>query len=370
MSTLDLAVPTAPGLSLGDLISTTAFESEESMADEIAPKADTPVTETPTKVKPARKTPVKKAKVAAEDGENGDVVFSDAEPETPAKVKKPRKTPVKKESAKPKEGEDADAEEPTTPKATAPKKRGPNKKKADATPATPATPTGAENGDVDMTTPATNGGAKASGKKRGPAKAADGETPTKKPKATPGETPDKRAKSAAVKFPECWAEFTDEDKLIVNMRKANKGWGEIEVAWAELTGKKPGKDSIRKRYPKLEAVSQDFKDEDLPLISNVKKSVDEETEAAIKKIKADAWNKISERAKAAGGGDYKGAAIEKKWAFMKKNNQINDKGEYIVPAAIEEVDEDMESLTVADEPAATNGDGHAEEEVEADAMEE
>ncbi|KAH9218038.1 hypothetical protein DL95DRAFT_490596 [Leptodontidium sp. 2 PMI_412] len=370
MSTPDLAAPTAPGISLGDLISTTAFESEENMADEIAPNATTPVTETQTKVKPARKTPVKKSKVVAEDGENGDVVSGDGETETPAKVKNPRKTPVKKENVKPKEGEEADAEEPTTPKAAAPKKRGPNKKKGDATPATPATPTGAENGDVNMTTPATNGGAKSSGKKRGPVKAADGETPTKKPKAAPGETPDKRAKAAAVKFPECWAEFTEEDKLIVNMRKANKGWIEIENAWAELSGKKPGKDSIRKRYPRLEAVSQDFKDEDLLLISDAKKIVDEETEVAIKKIKADAWNKIGERVKAAGGDDYKGAAIEKKWAYMKKNNQINDKGEYIVPAAVEEVDEDMENLTVADEPAATNGNGHVEDEVEADAMEE
>lgn len=109
------------------------------------------------------------------------------------------------------------------------------------------------------TTPATNGAAKSSAKKRASFKAAEGETPTKKTKAA-GET---RAKAPAVKFPECWAEFVEEDKLIVNMRKAGKAWPEIEAAFAELTGKTPGKDSIRKRYPKLEAVSQDFKDEDV-----------------------------------------------------------------------------------------------------------
>lgn len=207
--------------------------------------------ETPTKTKKPRKTPVKKVK--AVDGENGEPAAEGVEI-TPAK--KPRKTPVKKENKLAKEAEEgaANAEEPTTPKAAAPKKRGPKKK------VEPATPNGGdENGNVEMATPATKGAAKSSVKKRGPAKAADGETPTKKSKAAAGET----KRGAASKFPECWAEFTPEDKLIVNMRKEGKAWPEIEAAWTEITGRKPGTDVTRKRYTKLEAVAQEFKDEDV-----------------------------------------------------------------------------------------------------------
>ena len=109
--------------------------------------------------------------------------------------------------------------------------------------------------------PATNGGAKSSGKKRGPAKAANGETPTKKAKATNGDTPAKRG--GGTKFPECWAEFCEEDKLIVNMRRDGKKWEEIEPAWTKITGTVPGKDSLRKRWAKLEAVAQDFNDADV-----------------------------------------------------------------------------------------------------------
>ncbi len=182
--------------------------------------------------------------------------------ESPAKVKKPRKTPVKKEKPTTKKAEEgaAIAEEPTTPKAAAPKKRGPKKK------VEPVTPNGGnENGDAEMFTPATNGAAKSSGKKRGPAKVADGETPTKKSKAA-GETP-KRAKAGATKFPECWAEFSPEDKLIVTMRKEGKAWPDIEAAWTEITGRKPGTDVTRKRFVKLEAVAQDFKGEDVSTLS-------------------------------------------------------------------------------------------------------
>lgn len=58
------------------------------------------------------------------------------------------------------------------------------------------------------------------------------------------------------------------------------------------------------------------------MISDAKKVVEEETEVAIKKLKADLWSKIAERVKAAGGDDYKGAAVEKKWAYMKKNGKL------------------------------------------------
>ena len=146
------------------------------------------------------------------------------------------------------------SKEPSTPKPAAPKKRAPKKK------AEPVTPGGGDDGDVEIATPVTNGGAKPSGKKRAPAKVADGETPTKKPKAAVGS---ENKRGTAGKFPECWAEFTPEDKLIVNMRRAGQNWTEIEAAWTEITGRKPGTDVTRKRYTKLEAVAQEFKDEDV-----------------------------------------------------------------------------------------------------------
>ncbi|KAH7417983.1 hypothetical protein BKA64DRAFT_761803 [Cadophora sp. MPI-SDFR-AT-0126] len=391
MSTVDLATPTLPGMSLGDLVAEVVDQPEE-MADETAAvSAPEPVvTETPTKVKKPRKPSVKKEKPVAKEDEDGEAGNGDAEVETPTKApKKPRKTPVKKEKPAPKDSDKVndDAEEPTTPKAAATKKKGPAKKKTDAT---PATPNGGESGDVDMTAPATNGAPKASGKKRGPTKAANGETPTKKAKATNGDTPAKR--SAGTKFPECWAEFCEEDKLIVNMRRAGKKWEEIEPAWTEITGTVPGKDSLRKRWAKLEAVAQDFNDTDLPKLVAAKKSVDadfvalknqmqvEQTAAlekmkndqanALKKQEAAMWGKVSEHIKAAGGDEYKAFLLEKKWKALEKSGEIDANGN--LPGAVADendaVDEDMENLSVVDD-TATNGNGHIED-AGADAMEE
>ena len=197
------------------------------------------------------------------------VVAAEGAPATeggPIKVKKGRKPSAKKAAAI--EGDTAGAE-PTTPKASAPRKRTPAKKKDIA-------PKVADNDEAngDMTTPATDNKAKSSGKKRGAAKAGSDETPTKKGKTvgsadaeTP--TPAKRAKSKSEKFPTQWSEFSATDKLIVNMRKAGKPWPEIETAWSGLSGKKPGTDSIRKRFAKLEAVAQEFKPADVsPLASS------------------------------------------------------------------------------------------------------
>ncbi|KAK0112838.1 hypothetical protein ONS95_014566 [Cadophora gregata] len=362
------------------------------MADDTAAvSAPEPViTETPTKVKKPRKTPVKKEKPVTNDAEDGETATHDAEAETPTKTaKKPRKPAVKKEKPAPREGEEAtgDAEEPTTPKAAAPKKRGPAKKKADAT---PATPNGAENGDVEMTTPATNGAPKSAGKKRGPTKAANGETPTKKAKATNGDTPAKRA--AGTKFPECWAEFCEEDKLIVNMRRQGKKWEEIEPAWTEITGTVPGKDSLRKRFAKLEAVAQDFNEADLPKLVAAKKSIDADfialkeqmqidQAAALEKMKNDQinalkkqetamWGKISEHIKTAGGDDYKAFLLEKKWKALEKSGEIDANGNLPGPVAEDDdaVDGDMENLSVSDDAADTNCIDYVED-AEGDRME-
>ncbi|KAL2071137.1 hypothetical protein VTL71DRAFT_12372 [Oculimacula yallundae] len=177
-------------------------------------------------------------------------------------------------------------------------------------------------------------------KKRGPTKAADGEIPSKKSKAA-DTTGVKR--SQPPRIPECWAEFKPEDKLIVNMRREGKKWDEIEPAWTAITGTTPGKDSLRKKYAKLEAVAQDFNGGDLSRLVAAKKAIDAEfnayreeleeehiaamkkllaeQETALKKQESKKWGKISNRIKTAGGEEYKAIMIEKKWKAMEKNGE-------------------------------------------------
>ncbi|OWP02151.1 hypothetical protein B2J93_3583 [Marssonina coronariae] len=386
---VDLATPTGPGISLGDLIAdeevnfdmspTVTIEAPQTIPEDVS-EAVIP-TETPKKnvamSKGPRKTPVKKSKAEAavhvSDDMPAEPTEGGAEITTPAKpVKKPRKTPVKKENVKPatcKEGEEAgSADEPTTPKAAAPKKRAP-KKKAD--PVTPGTP--GEDADMMATTPPGRGATKSSVKKRAAVKAADDETPTKKAKAAAGDISGKRTKTAAERFPESWSDFSEQDKLIVNMKKSGKPWPEIESAWTAITRVAPGKDSLRKRFAKLAAVAVEFDEDDLPKIAAAKKMAEQETAAALEKMKQDQasalkklnnekWAKIAEHVKDAGGQEYTALMMERKWTSMDKNKQLDGNGDYIGAAA-----EEMESLSVADE-AATNGNGNTEAE-EADAME-
>ncbi|KAJ5042093.1 uncharacterized protein L3040_004651 [Drepanopeziza brunnea f. sp. 'multigermtubi'] len=388
MSNINLETPTAPGTLMSDLIDESASEQMAPAASDKVPEATTAhVAEATAKVKAERKgsadkskatpaekkkaAPVKKSKAAPVKKENVQQTDEEATGEeakaTPvekakaAPAKKTKATPAKKTKAAPAKtenvqqtgeestGEEAtSAEEPTTPKATAPKKKAPKKK--------PVTP-GADK-DVEMAAPATNGITKSAVKKRAAAKVADGETPTKKAKATP------KLKAGGVKFPESWAEFSEEDKLIVNMRKSGKSWTEIEAAWTVLTGRKPGTDTTRKRFAKLEPVAQDFKNEDLPLICKVKKVIDLEIEASIKKITVEGWVKIASQVKQAGGGDYKGTAVERKFAHMKKTGVVDDDGNYIRPEV-----EQMENMNVDDDATESNDSDLTDPEDSADAME-
>ncbi|XMA10561.1 hypothetical protein WAI453_003352 [Rhynchosporium graminicola] len=392
----------------------TVTVEENGENDEVA-SGDAKV-ETPVKAKKTpgpKKAAVKKGKTVTENGENDETTSGDAEVETPvkgAKKTRAKKTPVKKENETPKEdaaskeGEDnAEVDQPTTPKAI-PKKRGPNKKKADTTPA------GAKNedDDVDMTTPATKGTAKTlaskpSTKKRASASEADGETPTKKSKAAANGTP---AKRAVTKFPECWAEFSEEDKIIVTMKQAKSSWKAIEDAWTAITGTKPGDSVLRKRFAKLELVAQDFEDKDTARLVAAKKLVEadfiaikqkmeKEQAAAIKKLETEKWAMIAEKIKDAGGANYTAVLIlEKKYNALEKDGDINTDGDYtgsvaqdedtvdekaideevVYEEAVDEdaVDEAMENSSVDDEEApATNGNGHIEEEeVKGEVMEE
>lgn len=245
------------------------------------------------------------------------------------------KTPVKKgrgrpkkapetEVASPAEGAEGDATpaEPTTPKPTA--KRGrPAKAK------TPATPN--EDGEAPATAPKST-------TKRGAAKAADGETPSKKQKAAP-----KAPKAAAAPkagFPTCWEEFSEEDKLIVTMRRDKAAWTDIEAALEKITGNKPGKDVTRKKYAKLEAIATIFApgDVSVPLLpfpqarlltirsqsarlAAAKITVEGQITESIKQLNLTKWTKIAEEMKNNGAGVYKAAALEKKYDNMAKNGK-------------------------------------------------
>ena len=104
--------------------------------------------------------------------------------------------------------------------------------------------------DTPLKTPAT----KTPKKRATPAKA-DGETPAKKPKVAP----------KGSSFPTCWDEFSEEDRLIVTMRRAGTAWPAIETEWEKITKRNPGKDVIRKRFARLDAVAQVFKVGDVSL---------------------------------------------------------------------------------------------------------
>lgn len=183
---------------------------------------------------------IKNAATIAKDCEATDTASSNVVVTT-AVSRKPLAKTTKQEN-------NEDSDEPTTPTTLSKKKLTPEAKKGAA--ATKA----AENGEV-ATEP------KSSGKKRGGVKTKVGDhTPTKKQKvegkATDGTA--KRAKAPANKFPESQSEFSPQDKLIYEMRKAGKNFDEIAPHWTAMTGIPPGKDLLRKRYSRLAAVGKDW----------------------------------------------------------------------------------------------------------------
>lgn len=306
---VEASTPAGTGLAIGDLISSPAFEATVPAAESTA------------------KTPVKKNRGRSKKAAEAEV-------------------------ASPAEGVDGDATpaEPTTPKPVT--KRGrPTKAKV------PATPN--EDGEAPATAPKSSA-------KRGAAKTADGETPSKKPKAAP-KTP-KAAAAPKAGFPTCWEEFSEEDKLIVTMRRDKAAWQEIEAALEKITGNKPGKDVTRKKYAKLEAVATIFAPGDSARLAAAKVTIEGQIAESIKQLNLTKWAKIAEEMKNNGAGVYKTAALEKKFDNMVKNDEVDASGNYIGPdktttngAAAAEGDEEVEA-------PETNGDTEmAEAEIEAEA---
>jgi hypothetical protein len=201
-----------------------------------------------SKAKPARKKSVSKAASAEEkpktprkrtpkkqSNSNADVE-GDHIDSTEEKGGETTKTTTKKQGPKAKkvgmdrEKGDADVEngvEPSTPKAKPVKKRTPKAKKESAS----------ENGPS----------ASSSSKKRassGSAAVNDNGTPSKKPRATP-------SKASASKLPTNRSELKDEDKLMLEMKKAGKPWAEITNAYSGITGLQYGKSTLAVRYAKI-----------------------------------------------------------------------------------------------------------------------
>lgn len=89
----------------------------------------------------------------------------------------------------------------------------------------------------------------------------------------------------------------------------------------------------------------------------VKAQIEEETAAAMKKLTAEKWGKISDLLKA-GGAEYTGPAVERKFELMLKKGEVDNAGNYIV--------KNNEAGEAA--PASGSGGGSAEEEADAEAQ--
>jgi hypothetical protein len=225
-------------------------------------EADADVDTDVSKAKPARKKSVSKAAGAGEKpktprkrapkkqaNSNADIEgdHNDSTEEGSGETTKP--TP-KKRGPKPKkvevDGENGDADvedgvELSTPKAIPVKKRTPKAKKESA----------GENGPS----------ASSSSKKRaslGGDMGIDDGTPSKKPRATP-------SKAVASKLPTNRSELKDEDKLMLEMKKAGKTWAEITTAYSGITGLQYGKSTLAVRYAKIIDALTEWKNGDVSL---------------------------------------------------------------------------------------------------------
>jgi hypothetical protein len=204
------------------------------------------------------------------------------------------------------------------------------------------------------------------------------------------------------------------------MRKEGKSWDEIEKAWTTVSGKVPGKDVLRKREMKLRALAIEWKAGDvsetfflsvcaqsLDLIchwgsessntwnhlysdySNIqtnritlmihslicplqarkltewKAKVEKENEAALKKLEADKWNKISEMFKEIGSA-YLSTQLQKKWELMIKNGEVDAKGAYVGddPEVTDDAEDADGAEVSADAHGKTTGEDDAEDGVD------
>ncbi|TLD38767.1 Peptidyl-prolyl cis-trans isomerase-like 4 [Venturia nashicola] len=146
-------------------------------------------------------------------------------------------------------------------------------------------------------------------KKRGPAKAKDEESPSKKAKgAIDGKL-----------IPNNESELMELDRVLIQMREGGSSWIQIAAEWEEKTGKKVWDSTVRKRYTKLKASLARVKDEDMDMMKSTAEQVKAEVEAEKKKLDAGLWARISAIMAEAGTEKYEPGTIEKACKNMGAN---------------------------------------------------
>ena len=191
---------------------------------------------------PRKRTPKKQANSTADiEGDHNDSTEGGGETTKPTPKKRgPKSKKVEVEG----ENGDADVEdgvEPSTPKAIPVKKRTPKAKKESA----------------DGNGPSTSSSSKKRASPGGAVENEDG-TPSKKPRATP-------SKAVASKLPTNRSELKEEDKLMLEMKKAGKTWAEITTAYSGITGLQYGKSTLAVRYAKIIDALTEWKSGDVSL---------------------------------------------------------------------------------------------------------
>lgn len=63
--------------------------------------------------------------------------------------------------------------------------------------------------------------------------------------------------------PTTYEEFSEAQRYLYDERKAGKSWEELNPGWERITGEKPGRDVLRKRYAKLAAIATEWTSEDV-----------------------------------------------------------------------------------------------------------
>ncbi|KAK0276070.1 hypothetical protein LTR91_013645 [Friedmanniomyces endolithicus] len=138
-----------------------------------------------------------------------------------------------------------------------------------------------------------------------------GESPQKKKaKGTPG--PVRKRKAPVSKLANArvigrsYDECSEEDKILLDLRDAGKGWTEIRAEWEKLTGDKTGHSTLPNRYARLKSNFVVIREEDNQILLEAKIDV----EAAFEKEK---WGLIAAAMEKKGADSYGGEVLHKQY---------------------------------------------------------
>jgi len=93
-------------------------------------------------------------------------------------------------------------------------------------------------------------------------------------------------------------ECSEEDKILLDLRDAGKGWTEIRAEWEKLTGDKTGHSTLPNRYARLKSNFVVIREEDNQILLEAKIDV----EAAFEKEK---WGLIAAAMEKKGADSYR-----------------------------------------------------------------